>query len=153
MGPVGVGLLSAGGRIGGGLLQQLLGGQKAGYQMSPEEKKLLAELWGQYEGDVPGHVTAPFYQQAKNIKQSFARRPGSSAKEHAILQRQAYTPMAEAGSQFKKNLLNVIMAMTKGTGTRTATAGAPWGDIMGGIGQDVGSLWGLEKMLKMLEKK
>lgn len=141
-------LASVGTRLGGGLLQQLFGGQEAGYQMSPSEKKLEGELWGQYKGGIPGHITAPFARHAKNIKQSFARRPGSSAKEHSIIQRQAWTPMAEAGGRYKKSLLSTIMALTKGTGTQTASSGAPWGDIMGGAGEDFGFLWGLRQMLK-----
>lgn len=113
-------------------------GSKRGYQMGGYEESLYDMLAAQLKDrDVPGSITAPFYRHAKDIKQRFARRPGSSAKEHAIIQRQAYTPMAEASGQYlesREARIQALMAnLVRGTGTQTfqepMDIGSPLQDI------------------------
>lgn len=128
------------------LLSGLFGGKKqtTSYQMSPEERSLLAQLRGQI-GKVPGHVTTPFVRRRKDIKQSFRRQAGASGLQHAIIKRQADIPQAEAAGMHRRGLLAQIAGLVSGRGTQTAETG--WGDIIGGIGGDIGFLWGLQKMM------
>lgn len=130
------------------LLGGLFGGRKqtTSYQMSPEERSLLAQLRGQI-GKVPSYVTAPFVGRRKDIKQSFRRQAGASGLQHAIIKRQADIPMAEAAGMHQRGLLAQIAGLVSGRGTRTAETGAGWGDIIGGIGGDIGFLWGLQQTM------
>jgi len=129
------------------LLGGLFGGRKqeTGYQMSPEEKSLLAQLKGQI-GNVPGYVTAPFVRMRKRKERELSRHPGVSGIKSAELGKIG-TMQAEAAGAHERGLLAQIASLVGGRGTQTTTMGAPWGDVLGGIGGDIGFLWGLEKIM------
>lgn len=131
------------------LLGGLFGGrkQRAGYEFAPEEKSLLAQLKGQI-GKVPGYVTAPFVQMGKAVKQKYARQPGMGQVLSAERKKVANL-QAEAAGAYDLRQKSLLASLVGGRGTQVATEGAPWGDILGGIGGDIGLLWGLEKMLGM----
>lgn len=141
--PLGAMLASGGMSLLGGLF----GGRKqeTGYQMSSEEKSLLAQLKGQI-GNVPGHITAPFVRMRKRKERELSRQPGVSGIKSAELGKIG-TMQAEAAGAHERGLLAQIASLVGGRGTQTTTMGAPWGDILGGIGGDIGFLWGLEKMM------
>jgi len=48
----------------------------------------------------------------------------------------------------RMGILRSLASVLGGTGTRTSEMGADWGGIFGGMGEDVGFLWGLEQMMK-----
>ena len=128
-------LLGLGLGLGQMALQYWLGGQsqKRQSRLSPEAQQILDDLFAEYKsGEAPAGVMAPFYRQAKDIKQRFARRPGSSAKEHAILERKAYTPMAEAVKGYRESLRAQIAQLLSGTGTQEIETGPDIGSILGG---------------------
>ena len=128
---------------GASLLENLFGGgkQKSGYQMSPYEKMMLQEMMNEYQNtNVPGSVTAPYYQLAGDIKQKYAEQPGSSGLEIANLQKFAYAPMSEVSTNYlenkKQRLAALIASITRETGTSWAQ-GAP---DFSGVGEDIGSI-------------
>lgn len=93
--------------------------QKQGYEMSPYEQMLYGAMQKEYEsGEVPGHVTDPFVRGAKGIEQYYRRKPGSSARQHGVLQREIYTPMAEAGGRYRRDLRGEMASLVRGTGTQ-----------------------------------
>lgn len=117
-------------------IQSYLASRDSSYDMSGYEKSLYERLAAQLKDrDVPGSITAPFIRHAKDIKQRFARRAGTSAKEHTILQKEAYTPMVEASGQFlesREARIQALMAsLVRGTGTvqEPMDIGAPLQDI------------------------
>lgn len=127
-------------------LQYWLGGQKQKRQsrLSPEAQQILDDLFAEYKsGEAPAGVTAPFHRQAKDIKQRFARRPGSSAKEHAILERKAYTPMAEAVKGYRESLQAQMAQILSGTGTQEIETGPDIGSILGEGIDDIAFALGL----------
>lgn len=130
------------------LLGGLFGGrkQKTGYELSGEERTLLGQLRAEL-GTTPGHITAPFVRRRKSIEQDYSRQAGASGLKHAIIKRQADLPMAEAASMHRRGLLSQIAGLVGGRGTRTAETPTVWGDVLGGIGGDIGFLWGLQQMM------
>lgn len=130
------GLASAGGR----LIGHFFGGRgERGYEMSSRERTLYDYLAAQLKDrKVPASVTAPFIRGAKNIQQRFSRRAGTSAKEHTLLQSEAYTPMAEASGQYLESRdarIQALMAsLVGGTGTQTFQEPLDIGGMSGDIG-------------------
>lgn len=142
-------LAPAGISAGTSLLSKIAGAgkQKSYYEMSPEEREIYDLIMGQIEGDVPSSVTAPFVRARKGIEQHYARQPGASGLKWANIQKFTTAPQAEAVGQYKQGLLNIIANFMRGKGTQVTEAGAGWGDIIGGVGGDIGLLMGLEKIL------
>jgi len=113
-------------------------GSRRGYEMGDFEQRLYNMLAAKLKDrDVPASITAPFVQEAKNIQQLFGRRPGETGTEHGLLQRKAYTPMAEASGQYlesREARIQALMAsLVRGTGMQTfqepMDIGAPLQDI------------------------
>jgi hypothetical protein len=130
-----------------GILGKLFGGgkQTTAFQMSPEQKSLLAQLQGQMQ-NVPGSVTAPFVRERKRIQQSYARQPGMSGVQSGMLTRLGGRE-SEAAGAYKRGILGQMQALLSGTGTTTTEARPGWGDVFGGIGGDIGMLWALKDIL------
>lgn len=141
-------LLQIGLALGQMALRSWLGGQKQTREsrLSPEAQQILNDLFAEYRsGEAPAGVTAPFVRGAKNIQQRFSRRAGASAKEHTILQSEAYTPMAEAVSRYREGLRAQIAQILSGTGTQETETGPDISSILGGGIDEIAYGLGLEK--------
>jgi len=147
-------LISAGSSLLGGLF----GGkkQKTTYEMSPEARSLYAYLMGQVKGGVtPSYLTRPIQQRYGALRAGIKERMGESlgvgsGLETAQLMRATAAQgreIGEAGERYRRGLLGTLASLVGGRGTQTTTGGAPWGDIFGGIGEDIGFLWGLQQMM------
>lgn len=133
-------LLGLGLGLGQMALQYWLGSQRQTRtsKLSPEAQRILSDLFAEYKsGEAPAGVTAPFVRAAKGIKQKYARQAGSQGIESAILQRQAYTPMAEAVSNYRSQLRAQIASILSGTGTQETQTGPDISSILGGGIDDI----------------
>lgn len=148
-------LLASGGMS---LLGGLFGGRKqeTSYKMSPEERSLYAQLMGQVkEGGAPSYLTRPIAQRWGARRAGIRERVGEglgpgSGLETAHLLRATTAEgreMGEATERHKQGLLNILAGLAGGRGTRTTQAPTDWGGIFGGMGEDIGFLWGLKQMM------
>ena len=142
--------------VGMSFLSGLFGGrkQKTSWEMSPEARTLLAQLKGELKR-VPSYVTQPIKQGYGALRAGISERmgeglgPGSGLETAQLARATAGESRAstEAEERHRMGLLNTIAGLVGGRGTQTTTTGAPWGDIFGGMGGDIGFLWGLQQMM------
>ena len=134
------------------LLGGLFGGRKQRRGLSPEARGLYGQLTGEY-GKTPSYVTSPIEARWGARKQGIregmgeALGPGSGL-ETAQLMRATTAEgreMGEATERHRRGLLSALVGLLGGTGTTEEPT--DWGGVLGGIGGDVGFLWGLEKFL------
>lgn len=134
---------------GGSTLFRLFGGggkQTQGYQMSPQEQEIYDALYGQWKGDVPASVTAPFVGMTKRKEQELVRYPGLSgtkAREFG----QIGTLQSGAVKGYKDMLVSQMSQLARGGGTRTVGTAEGWGEQIGGGLEDIGLLLLLQQIL------
>lgn len=120
------------------VLGKLLGmGDKGG--LTDEDKRLLQQYWRMYEEGLPAgeraEISAPYYGQAREIKQRFAGQPGSSAKSFAVTRREALTPMTQALESATRNRqMGLLGAISGITGRAQRPTTPTWGETIAGIG-------------------
>jgi hypothetical protein len=126
----------------------LFGGGSSERTMSPQAKQLYARLQGLLDKGLPqdmiAQIAAPYIQQKKRIEQHYKRQPGSSGIKHAVIQRQATTPQAQAiagaGRRYEMGLLGQMAGLTAGTGK--VSQGTNWGNIVGDVGGGFAGAYG-----------
>jgi hypothetical protein len=115
----------------------LFGGGSSERTMSPQAKQLYARLQGLLDKGLPQDMIA-------QIAAHYKRQPGSSGIKHAVIQRQATTPQAQAiagaGRRYEMGLLGQMAGLTAGTGK--VSQGTNWGNIVGDVGGGFAGAYG-----------
>jgi len=140
------GLSALGGLVGGGESEQ-------SYQMSPEMRQLYGLLMGQMQGGAPSYVTSPITSRYAGLRRDIKETtsPGLEGLLGAKLTRATAgesRALTQAREMHQMQIYQMLSNLLRGTGTQTTKQGTDWGSVLGGIGGDVGYLWGLEEILK-----
>lgn len=134
------------------LLSGLFGGRKQRRGLSPEGKGLYGQLMGEL-GTTPSYVTSPIKARwgtrKAGIREGVGEALGPGSGSEMGLLKQATTAegreTGEATERHRRGLLSTLVGLLGGTGTTEEPT--DWGGVLGGIGGDIGFLWGLEKMM------
>jgi hypothetical protein len=140
---------------GSSLLGGLFGGkkQKSSYEMSPEERQLYQSLLMRLKQPTPSYLTSPIAAKygalKRNIKEDVGENLGTGSGLLQAQLRKATTgesrALGEMGEQYRQGILSQLTGLVGGRGTRAVETPTDWGSIFGGMGEDIGFLWGLQQ--------
>ena len=156
-------LLTAGLFAGGSALLKAIGGlfggkEEAGYEMSPEEKRVLAYLQQELQAPTPSWIKeeiSPQFDIMRNLTRQTMTQQGMGQSGNLIsalmnVEARRGREIGIQTGQYRQNIMQQIASLVSGKGTRWGKqAGGGVGGFLGelaGGGEDIGTLLFLKEL-------